>query len=210
MSDNTETKKKSTFFKDRIYPILFMAIITAVFIASVSGIFLATEDLVLLNETIFLKKAVLFAADIEAPEDSYELDEIFGKRVKEVTANGEELFQIVGPGGSPQGWVIYSDGPGLWGRIDAVLGFDLEGKTMTGIEFISQNETPGLGARITEPWFKAQFKGMFGPFTMAPEGTAKGDSEFDAITGATKTSTAVRQILNNGSDKAQDLIKEAK
>jgi Na+-transporting NADH:ubiquinone oxidoreductase subunit C len=70
-------------------------------------------------------------------------------------------------------------------------------KTLTGIEFIKQNETPGLGGRITESWFKEQFRGKRWPLTVVPEGDPAGDQEFQAITGATNTTNAVRDILNN-------------
>lgn len=203
-------KKKNLFFKERIYPVLFMALITVVFIAVVSGIYLSTEDLVLLNETLFLKRAVLYAADITPPEEGFELEALYQNRIREEeNPKGEIYFLVFGEDGTPAGMVLHGGGPGLWGQIDAVLGFHLDGETMTGIEFIQQNETPGLGARIAEAWFKEQFRGKRGPFTMAPEGTAQGVNEFDALTGATRTSTAVLQILNSSAERAEKMAKEA-
>ncbi len=71
---------------------------------------------------------------------------------------------------------------------------------------MKQNETPGLGARITEKWFKEQFRGKSAPFTMAAEGTSEKPGELDAITGATKTSQAVLRIVNRSAEAVQDLI----
>jgi Na+-transporting NADH:ubiquinone oxidoreductase subunit C len=99
--------------------------------------------------------------------------------------------------GRQTGTVHIRTGAGLWGTITAAVGLDDSGRAVSGISFLKQNETPGLGARIDEPWFKAQFKGKTGPFRMVPEGTrSTAPDEFDAITGATVTSTAVRDMLN--------------
>jgi len=44
-------------FKERIFPVLFMLAITVVFIAIVSGIYLATRDIVNRNEQLYVKRA---------------------------------------------------------------------------------------------------------------------------------------------------------
>ena len=77
-----------------------------------------------------------------------------------------------------------------------MIGFEDDLKTISGVSIVSQNETPGLGARIEEPWFTAQFAGKQGPFTIVEEGTADTPSEVDAITGATRTSESFRNIVN--------------
>jgi len=201
-------KKKNLFFMERIYPIFFMAAITVVFISVVSWFYLSTEDLVLLNETLFLKRAVLYAADIEAPDDGYALEELFQRRVRESEGSDPLYFRILDEQGNTQGLVLFTIGAGLWGEINAVLGFDPAGETMTGLEFTKQNETPGLGARITEAWFKEQFRGKKGPFVMVPEGTAAAANELDSITGATRTSQSVLGIINNAVRTAAATAKE--
>ena len=72
---------------------------------------------------------------------------------------------------------------------------------MLGLDFVKQNETPGLGARISESWFKEQFRGKRGPFRLVPEGVESGENEFQAITGATSTSNAVLDLLNRSIDE---------
>lgn len=157
------------------------------------------------------KKAVLYAAGIEAPEDSFELEKLYNRRIKETELENETVFQILDDSGDLEGFAVYGIGPGLWGEIQAVMGFENDGKTLTGLEFIKQNETPGLGARITEDWFKEQFRGKQGPFTMVPEGTSStSPNQFDSITGATRTSTAVRTIINNTLKKADSIAKEVR
>ena len=77
-----------------------------------------------------------------------------------------------------------------------MIGYQDDLQTLTGVDFTRQNETPGLGARIMEVWFREQFRGKTGPFTMVPEGTVSSTSEFDAITGASRTSAAVLKMMN--------------
>ena len=51
--------------------------------------------------------------------------------------------------------VLSHDGYG--GDIDVCIGISLD-KTITGVEIISLNETPGMGMRATEPAFIEQYK----------------------------------------------------
>ena len=207
MSD-AKAANRPSFFKERIYPVLFMILVTVVFIAVVSGIYLSTEDLVLLNETLFQKKAVLFAAGIPVPESGIRVEEVYQARVREVQTSLGTAYEVVSDSGARQGWVLTQTGPGLWGTIEAVVGYDIAGRNLTGVEFTKQNETPGLGARISETWFREQFRGKQPPFTMVPEGSPSGPGEFDAITGATRTSEGVLSIMNGSLDSARTILKE--
>jgi Na+-transporting NADH:ubiquinone oxidoreductase subunit C len=94
--------------------------------------------------------------------------------------------------------------PGLWGPITAVLATDKAGTVIQGFAIVDQQETPGLGGRITEPWFTAQFKGKKtlpdGTIAFA-QGTGKGNFDpnngtVDAITGASRTSDFVKALVN--------------
>jgi Na+-transporting NADH:ubiquinone oxidoreductase subunit C len=201
--------KQEGFFAQRIYPIFFMALLTVVFIAGVSGIYLSTQERVEMNETIVQKKAVLYAAGIEFPDDNpNRVNEIYNNRVSEVGGNGRpDYYRINLPNGDT-GYGVYVEGPGLWGQIVTIFGFRSDLETITGMEVVQQSETPGLGARINEPWFKNQFRDKTPPFEFVPEGTASGEDELDAITGATKTTNAMEAIANKATEVAQDVIEE--
>ncbi|MDA3833973.1 MAG: FMN-binding protein, partial [Spirochaetales bacterium] len=71
----------------------------------------------------------------------------------------------------------------------------------------SQNETPGLGARIEEDWYQNQFSGKRGPFTMVKEGEADGPQEINAITGASRTSEAMLNIMNRAAENGPALLR---
>jgi len=48
---------------------------------------------------------------------------------------------------------------GYSGDIDIIVGIDKDGKVY-GIEILRHAETPGLGSKIEEDWFKNEFKGL--------------------------------------------------
>jgi electron transport complex protein RnfG len=76
-----------------------------------------------------------------------------------------------------------------------MVGLNPEEEVLTGMTVLSHLETPGLGARIEEDWFKEQFKGK----SIHDKFVAKQD--IDAITGATISSNAVGSIIKNTIEK---------
>lgn len=92
---------------------------------------------------------------------------------------------------------------GLWGPITAILAADPQAERLRGFELLDQQETPGLGGRIGEPWFSAQFAGekvaADGKIAVS-QGSGKGDpdkenSRVDAVTGASRTSDFVQSLV---------------
>lgn len=76
------------------------------------------------------------------------------------------------------------------------LGVTPEGVT-TGIYFLEMNESPGMGTKADEPFFKEQFVGRsVESFTLFGEGA----DGVDAISGATVTSRAVLLAVNAALD----------
>ncbi|OQX29647.1 MAG: hypothetical protein B0D92_02585 [Spirochaeta sp. LUC14_002_19_P3] len=95
-------------------------------------------------------------------------------------------------------------GQGLWGTVTGVVATDAAVERFIGLDIISHAETPGLGGRIEEDWFKEQFRGEKilpeGITFRKGEGGADSDSEnsaVDGITGASLTSAAMEVIINN-------------
>ncbi len=82
---------------------------------------------------------------------------------------------------------------GYGGAIEMIVGFDCD-LNITGIEYISMSETPGLGTRAKEESFTSQFLGS----------KAKAFEDIDALTGATVTSKAVNGALNMASELAKE------
>ena len=76
---------------------------------------------------------------------------------------------------------------GFSGTINIMVGFDMEGN-IVGTSVISHSETPGLGAKMTEPAFYSQFIGQ-NPASFKL-GVRKDGGDVDAITASTITSRA--------------------
>ena len=204
----TEQRKNKT--RERIRTVAFMVTVTFVSISFVSGAHLLTRERVALNESLFLKKAVLTAAGVrDLPTKALEVDALYSNCVQTNSRPGIELCYEVREGAQHVADVMPVKGAGLWGTIHGVVGIDPASKTLIQVEFVQQNETPGLGARIEEEWFRTQFRGKRGPLTMVKEDNSTGDTEFEAVTGATITSTAVRDMLNRALEAVADVSTEA-
>lgn len=100
---------------------------------------------------------------------------------------GVELYPAT-RGGEPVGVAVRTySGNGYGGEVRLMIGFAPDG-TITGTSVLSHSETPGLGAKMTEESFQAQFVGM-NPGT-APLAVVKDGGAVDAITAATISSRA--------------------
>jgi len=206
MSDQQRKPGKG---RKSLFTIAFMFIVTVVFVSALSLIYLLTRDTIRLNESLVLKRAVLYAAGLPIPQSGVEANQLYEDRVREVEDDRGNLryYEVLSEEGTLQSYVLPVTGAGLWGEIQSVVGVQEDLRTLTGIEFVKQSETPGLGARIDESWFKEQFRGKRWPLSIVPEGSDTGPQEFEAITGATNTTNGVRGILNTRLAEAEEAIR---
>ena len=92
--------------------------------------------------------------------------------------------------------VIATSGEGYGGDIKMTVGISNEGK-VTGIGFLTINETVGLGLKAKDAAFKDQFVGKDASGSIAAVKTGNAnDQQFNSISGATFTSNAVGLALN--------------
>lgn len=167
----------------------FMAAASAVCVAAVAGAYQGTRGRIRANEQAVLRRAVLAAAGLDdVPADPAAVAERFAGLARPLDGGGYQVGERI--------VVVSRTGQGLWGPIQAMVGLDREQNRLVGIAFLAHQETPGLGARIEEAWFREQFRGLSWPVALAAEGQPRTESEFDAITGATITSAAVRDLVN--------------
>lgn len=106
------------------------------------------------------------------------------------------------------GIAIENTGTGFGGNIGVMVGFDLESDKLTGIGIVSHKETPGLGARVTEPTFSQNFKGrsLNEIFMVRQDG-----GTIDAVSGATISSRAVCDAVRRSVEmypKIKKMIRE--
>ena len=183
--------------KEGVRAIGFMALLSAVLITCVAALSLATAERVERNANLFLQQAVMEVAGQTVPADPAAVAAWYAGAVTEDPAAPGRFLVRDAPGGAVRTVVYRRQARGLWGLITAVVGVNPATGAFRQLRILDQNETPGLGARITEPWFLAQSDGRRGPFRLVPEGTrSTRTDELDAITGATVTSAAIRDMLN--------------
>ena len=107
----------------------------------------------------------------------------------------DNFLAVTDESGNTEGYVISAtSSQGYGGDVQIAIGIK-DGK-LTGFEVVKHSETPGFGAKSTDDEFKSQFAGKTAGTLSLVKGGGAGDNEFDAISGATITSTAVQNALN--------------
>ena len=180
------------------YTIFFVFIVSFAFVFLLSMTNQVTIEQVELNQELARQRAVLTAMGVEAtgPE---EIQSEFSK------VSGDDSAGLYA--GEIGGRLVYAKqfaGAGLWGTISGVIAVTADMNEIVGLEIVEDNETPGLGGRINEAWFKDQFKGERigddGIQVRALEGdgdAARDNGVVDGVTGATRTSESMESIVNN-------------
>lgn len=116
--------------------------------------------------------------------------------VKLTTEKGEVIeFYIGRKNGQLTGIAFKKNTVGYGGNIGLMIGVTPEGK-IYGIQVMEQNETPGLGAKISHPNFLKQFKNK--DLSSTRWEVKKMGGDFDQITAATVSSRAITKGLKEG------------
>jgi Na+-transporting NADH:ubiquinone oxidoreductase subunit C len=103
--------------------------------------------------------------------------------------------------GKPEMVVLPIQGYGLWGTIYGFLTLESDMNTIKGISFYEHKETPGLGARIEEPEWRAMWSGIhsYDDKGVVATGVTKAgnpkENWVDGISGATLTSRGVSNMI---------------
>jgi len=193
--------------KNKIYfPVIYMFIVTAFFSSILIGFSKLTRKKVEANEKIAFEKAVVSVLPVDLDAESATSAEIHQTFTNKITrpdsAAGAYVLEI---DGKVAGYAVPVSGKGFWAPIKGIVGIGADKKSLTGIAFYEQNETPGLGAEITKPEFRDQFKVENNkviaedgkPIRIARPGSELGDNEVYAVTGATQTSTRLEKLIND-------------
>jgi Na+-transporting NADH:ubiquinone oxidoreductase subunit C len=198
--------------KKRFFSVLYMFLITLFFTSVVSAVKLLNEERIETNQRVKLQRIILQVLGMPGEKGVSDLDVVhtFETRVKRVEVKGKDIYVGYGKDGENIiGYAFPVGGPGFWGPIFGMVAVDPEASKILGIAFYRHSETPGLGARMTEEWFRKQFVGLpLYPveegkkiFYLRTAGPKKGPNELDAITGATGTSRGIEAFLNEELDR---------
>jgi electron transport complex protein RnfG len=110
----------------------------------------------------------------------------------------ERIFKGFDTNNNIVGVAYLVSGKGYQDYIKILVGVDVNTKTITKIKILEHTETPGLGSRIEDNTFIDKFVGK------------QDVSDIDAITGATISSTAVIESVQQSLPLILNLIDEEK
>ena len=133
-------------------------------------------------------------ANWEIKQKEVALHEVFtnADEFKELTANS--LWEARDKG-QQAGHVFLTEIQGYSGPIRMMFGID-SANIITGFKVLSHTETPGLGAKITSPQFRDQFKNKRLEQVVLKKDNP-GTGAIDAITAATISSRAVTRAVSS-------------
>ena len=143
--------------------------------------------------------------DIDIENDAALTKAIEGYTPADEGAKITEGVIVKDKSGNDIGKAFIASAKGYGGDVTVSVGIDNEG-VITGIDIVSMNETAGLGANCTSEEFKSQYIGKSGELEVTKSG-APGDSEINALSGATITSKAVTSAVNTCTEFVEGLGK---
>ena len=182
---------------------LILFLITAVLAAILAFVNAKTAPLIeqnaILAEQEAMKTVMPDAADFEEVELAADITSIADENGGEIS----KAYIAKDGSGSGIGACVITVTTGYDIGIQTVTGVDTD-LTVTGVDIISMNETPGIGANADNLDFRAQYEGKSGEVEVVK--TAAGDTSIQAIAGATKTSNGVTKGVNIALEAAEILL----
>lgn len=164
--------------KEVLKPALILCVICLLATAALAGTNMLTADTIAQQKVITeqeSRKQVLPDADSFEEADGYAI----GKTGSDVA-----------------GYVFVTSSKGYGGDVQVMTGINTEGQ-VTGVVILEQNETPGLGANAEKESFRDQFKQAVPENGFTVTKSTAGEGEISAMTGATITTTAVTNAVND-------------
>ncbi|MFH1776845.1 MAG: FMN-binding protein [Candidatus Omnitrophota bacterium] len=189
--------------KEKIFMVIFVLVLGTLLTGLVVGVDYYTKPIIAKNEAWKLKRSMLDVFGIASGKQ--DLEEVFTANIRTLKKDGG-IFYI----NRKKEVAFEFSGAGLWGPIYGVISFLPDLKTIKGIKIIYQEETPGLGGRISEDDYLRSFKGKtISPKSagLASDNNAK-ENSVDVIAGATLSCKAFEKILNRRFERNIQLITE--
>jgi electron transport complex protein RnfG len=177
-------------------------------------VYLATQPLILRNQAEALEAAIYRVLPGSTTRKAFVLQD--GALVplegeEEGLPLSDAVFGAYDEEGELVGFGIPSEGAGFQDTIKLIYGYNPEKKEIIGMEVLESKETPGLGDKIMKDQdFLENFESLsVEPEVVAVKPGAKANSnEVDTISGATISSKAVVNIINEGNRRWMDLVSQ--
>jgi len=192
--------------KGSLYSLIYAAVLGTVCALLLTAVADVTAPYRQANEEAEKILNVLMVLDVNLPSDTSakQLKEVFKNNVREEHQNGIEAYVRFKPEAQEQiqAIALRFSGAGLWGPIKGFLALEPDMKTIRGVTFYEQVETPTLGGEIAAKWFRDQFVGKSivdgsgNPGVIISSAGEAAPNKVDGISGATMTCDKVQMMLN--------------
>lgn len=178
-------------------PVIALTLIAAIAGVALSGVYSMTKGTIDLQE---LQKKTAAYKEVCPEAETFErvdaAEELIAKQDEKASPKINEFYVGKTADGQVAGYAASVTAKGFGGDVTMALGLTPDG-AVRKIAFTELNETAGLGMEADKAPFKDQFTGRSGELSLI-KGTASGEQEISALTGATVTSTAVVNGVNAG------------
>lgn len=177
---------KNKSLKEILVPAVMLFIIAAVCTALLAGTNLLTEDkiaeIAVKAETAAKSAVFADASDFSDAETLIHED------------NTTVYYEALDDSGNVIGYVFNITVKSYGGDLSAMVGISAEADKITGVEITAINDTPGLGMKVNSEDFLGQYIDRTGIIGVNKNEST--DTEIKAITGATISSKAVTDAVN--------------
>lgn len=104
------------------------------------------------------------------------------------------------------GYIVTNVAKGYGGDVSVMTAINTDG-TVKAVKILDvSNETPGLGQNVTKESFYSQFTGMMGEVSIKKNGADNAKNEVSPVTGATISSTAVKNAVNDALEVYSEIL----
>lgn len=188
--------------KGNLYTLFYAAVLAVVCATALTAVDRFTAERRAANALAEETRNMLAVLDVpfETKASADELLALFAENVRTETRGSLEYYVYDHPQAGTL-WAVRFTGQGLWAPVEGLLCLKNDLRTIYGLSFYKQEETPGLGGEISADGFRDQFQGKVVAtdteigIRIVRDG-ADADNEVDAISGATMTCDKVEAMLN--------------
>ncbi len=177
---------KNKSLKEILVPAIMLFVIAAVCTALLAGTNLLTKDKI---------AEIAVQTEMKAKSAVFESAKSFSDE-KTVTVNDKEYvyYDALDEKGNVMGYVFSVTVKSYGGDLSAMVGISSETDKITGVEITAISDTPGLGMKVDSEDFLSQYIDRSG--NIGVNKNEKTDTEIQAVSGATISSKAVTEAVN--------------
>jgi len=209
----SETEKKPAWQAKALKMVLVLVAVIVVSVGALEAAYYSTLGTITQNQARKVQLGVLSVLGFDTSPEG--LSARFEQQVTTEAfpqAGGKTFVVWTGKkDGQTSGYAVRMRGGAFQGIVDIVIGYTPDLSQTTGLEVIETGETPGLGGEMTTCRPDYCFKKEFDHLSTEPRvefikyREPEKPNQFKAITGATFSSTAIRNFVNKALSRLRAL-----